>query len=85
MELFEVIADALRPRATSYQHGRSNEGVSLLNTWTARRAGGRPHRDGGALDHGLSNSLATRDVLATWELEVEGDRLARRTGRRDLR
>ncbi len=33
---------------------------------------------------GLSISLATRDVRATWELEVEGIEFARRIGRRDF-
>ena len=33
---------------------------------------------------GLSISLATRDVRATWDLELEGIEFARRTGRRDF-
>ena len=52
MELFEVIADALGTKGNILtQHGRSIEGVSLLETAQARRPGARPHRDGGARDH----------------------------------
>ncbi len=85
MELFEVIADALGTKGNILaQHGRSIEGVSLLET--ARQVA---HEHGlttmeARVITGLSISLATRDVRATWELEVEGIEFARRIGRRDF-
>ena len=85
MELFEVIADGLGTKGNILtQHGRSIEGVTLLET--ARRLAqehGLTAMEARAIT-GLSISLATRDVRATWELEVEGIEFARRTGRRDL-
>ena len=85
MELFEVIADALGTKGNILtQHGRSIEGVSLLET--ARRVAqehGLTAMEARAIT-GLSISLATRDVRATWALELEGIEFARRTGRRDF-
>ena len=85
IDLYEVIAEALITKGGILaSHGRPVEGLSLIET--ARQL---------AMEHGLSGpqsramntltiAMATRDVRATWEMELEGIEFARRVGRRDL-
>ncbi len=85
LELFEVVAEFLISKGNILsQHGRTVEGLSLLDT--ARRLAqenGLPLMESRAIT-GLSLVLATRDVRATWDMEVEGIAFARRIGRRDF-
>ena len=84
-DLFEVIASALITKGGILAgHGRPVEGLSLIAT---ARELANDHSLSAIESRALTNLtivMASRDVRATWDLEMQAIEFARRIGRRDM-